>query len=205
MSGKSSIQQETGQEKERATIWNLPSNTMESILLSCALSSATSSLRNWQISFWNNPVSIPRRKLWFLYEFFTGTLLPLEDADKGNYILLLDPEEYYTLKNGVRSSRHRVINNLTGTVAFCPLIRRTDRLKQVEQTNFIEQCAHSMPIHLNCCAERSAISIQRKPSHPLQLSISNQLLREERNLSPCSHLQKQMISVSAQGFLSCRT
>lgn len=142
MSGKSSIQQETGQEKERATIWNLPSNTMESILLSCALSSATSSLRNWQISFWNNPVSIPRRKLWFLYEFFTGTLLPLEDADKGNYILLLDPEEYYTLKNGVRSSRHRVINNLTGTVAFCPLIRRTDRLKQVEQTNFIEQCAH---------------------------------------------------------------
>jgi len=89
-----------------------------------------------------HPVSIPRRKLWFLYEFLTGTLLPLEDADKGNYILLLDPEEYYTLKNGVRSSRQRVINNLTGTVAFCPLIRRTNRLKQVEQTNFIEQCAH---------------------------------------------------------------
>ena len=89
-----------------------------------------------------HPVSIPRRKLWFLYEFLTGTLLPLEDADKGNYILLLDPEEYYTLKNGVRSSRQRVINNLTVTVPFCPLIRRTDRLKQVEQTNFIEQCAH---------------------------------------------------------------
>ncbi len=47
-----------------------------------------------------HPVSTPRRKLWFFYEFLTGATLPLENAAKGNYTLLLDPEEYYTLKNG---------------------------------------------------------------------------------------------------------
>ena len=89
-----------------------------------------------------HPVSIPRRKLWFLYEFLTGTTLPLEDAAKGNYTLLLDPEEYYTLKNGVRSPRQRIINNLTGSATFCPLVRRTDRLKEVEHKKLTEQCAH---------------------------------------------------------------
>ncbi len=89
-----------------------------------------------------HPVSIHRRKLWFLYEFLTGTTLPLEDAAKGNYTLLLDPEEYYTLKNGIRSPRQRIINNLTGSATFCPLVRRTDRLKEVEHKNLTEQCAH---------------------------------------------------------------
>ena len=88
-----------------------------------------------------HPVSIPRRKLWFLYEFLTQSVLPLADAAKGNYVELLNPEEYYTLKRGTRSPRHRVVNNLMGSVAFCPLIRRTERLKALEYKNFTEQCA----------------------------------------------------------------
>ncbi len=91
-----------------------------------------------------HPVSIPRRKLWFLYEFLTGTTLPLDDAAKGNYTLLLDSEEYYTLKNGIRSPRQRIINNLTGSAAFCPLVRRTDRLKEVEHKNLTEQCDYML-------------------------------------------------------------
>lgn len=55
------------------------------------------------------PLSKHRRKIWFLYEFLLGTQLPLADMEnKGNYIELLDPEEFYTSKESLRSSRHRI-------------------------------------------------------------------------------------------------
>jgi hypothetical protein len=36
------------------------------------------------------------RRLWFLYEFLTGRLLPLPDVEAGNYVPLLDPSDYFT-------------------------------------------------------------------------------------------------------------
>ena len=70
------------------------------------------------------------RKIWFLLEWITGIPLPeKEDLLKKSYVPLLDDKLQYTIK-GIKSSRHLIINNLTGTQDFCPLIRKTPKLEE---------------------------------------------------------------------------
>jgi hypothetical protein len=73
------------------------------------------------------PESKVSRKAWFLYEWLTGTQLNLPDTQSKNYVDVLDPKDYFASKGQI-SGRHRVRNNLLGTPAFCPVIRRTERL-----------------------------------------------------------------------------
>ncbi|MEZ4448706.1 MAG: Fic family protein [Nannocystaceae bacterium] len=73
------------------------------------------------------PTSKPLRRLWFLYEWFTGQVLALPDAPRLRYEPLADPARYYTVP-GERSPRHAIQNNLLGTPAWSPLVRRTERL-----------------------------------------------------------------------------
>ena len=67
------------------------------------------------------------RRVWFIYEWLTGRRLDLPDATRGPYAPILDPAQQYAT-GGETVTRHRVRNNLPGTPAFCPLVRRTDRL-----------------------------------------------------------------------------
>jgi len=69
------------------------------------------------------------RRIWFLYEWLTGKRLDLPDADKGNYVPVVDPDLQWDIA-GENSPRHRVRNNLPGTPAFCPMVFRTDTLKE---------------------------------------------------------------------------
>jgi hypothetical protein len=80
------------------------------------------------------------RKAWFLYEFLTGTQLPLKDVTMGNYVELLDPGAYYTAP-GIRSRRHRILNNLLGTAQFCPTVRRTPLLAKFEARDLASSAA----------------------------------------------------------------
>ena len=48
----------------------------------------------------SKPTGKYARRLWFLYEFLTGKMLPLKDLKRGNYIDLLEPDEYYTIIPG---------------------------------------------------------------------------------------------------------
>ena len=51
------------------------------------------------------------RRLWFLFEFLLGKTLPLDNLKQGNYVDLLDPDEYYTvvpIQIGRASCRERV-------------------------------------------------------------------------------------------------
>jgi hypothetical protein len=83
------------------------------------------------------------RRIWYLYELFTDKRLPLPNLRQGNYINLLDPDEYYT--SGKRAAgRQRVWDNLMGDSRFCPLVRRTDRLKAFEQARLDERCRRVM-------------------------------------------------------------
>ncbi|HLY87972.1 MAG TPA: Fic family protein [Acetobacteraceae bacterium] len=68
------------------------------------------------------------RRAWFLYEHFTGRILDLSDVAFGNYVEALDPKKHVvtTRRN---SPRHRVADNLLGTPALCPTVRRTARLE----------------------------------------------------------------------------
>lgn len=102
----------------------------------------------------SRPLSKHRRRLWFFYEFLLGLQLPLSDMEnKGNYIDLLDVDDYYTAKVGIRISRQRLLNNLTGTAEFCPIVRRTEKLKAIENQDFTNQCAKILgaysPNHLH--------------------------------------------------------
>lgn len=75
----------------------------------------------------SKPTSAYARRLWFLYETFTGATLDVPDAAQVRYVVLADPQIYYT-GAPEKSSRHGVTMNLLGTPAFSPLIRRTKTL-----------------------------------------------------------------------------
>ena len=88
----------------------------------------------------SKPTGKYARRIWFFYEFLTGRRLPIEDLSKGNYLEALEPDIYYTLARGGKSRRHHVINNLLGTREFCPIIRKTEKLKVMGQIDFRDKC-----------------------------------------------------------------
>lgn len=69
------------------------------------------------------------RRIWFLYEWLTGRTLNLPDAPKVKAEPVVDPELQVTSGKGEISSRHRVVDNLPGSPAFCPMIRWTSELR----------------------------------------------------------------------------
>ncbi|MBI9069232.1 MAG: Fic family protein [Salinivirgaceae bacterium] len=80
------------------------------------------------------------RKIWFLYEFLMQHELKIPNADtKIKYIDLLDTKIQYGITFGIKSSRHRVINNLPGTYNFCPLIFKTTKLENYISANLSNQ------------------------------------------------------------------
>jgi hypothetical protein len=68
------------------------------------------------------------RRAGFFYEWLTGQQLDVPDLTRGTYIDALTNDGYFTRAQAVRERRWRVNNNLAGTPAFCPLIRRTEAL-----------------------------------------------------------------------------
>lgn len=75
-----------------------------------------------------SPTGSYARRIWFLYEWLTGTRLPLPDATGGRYVEVLDPTLQWAA-GGDTAPRYRVKNNLPGTPDFCPLIFRTAALE----------------------------------------------------------------------------
>jgi len=75
------------------------------------------------------PTGSYARRIWFLYEWLTGSRLDVPDAERGAYAEVVDPKLQYAA-DGKISSRHRVKDNLPGTPEFCPLIFRTESLER---------------------------------------------------------------------------
>jgi len=88
----------------------------------------------------SKPTGKYARRLWFLYEFLTGKTLPLDDLKRGNYIDLLEPDEYYTVTPVRRVRRQRINDNLLGDSRFCPAVRRTDTLRHFETADLPGRC-----------------------------------------------------------------
>jgi Fic family protein len=76
----------------------------------------------------NTPNGTAARRLWFLYEWLTGSQLDVPDAGKVRLVPVVDADLQVALTIGVPSRRHKVMNNLPGTPAFCPMVRRTPAL-----------------------------------------------------------------------------
>jgi len=88
----------------------------------------------------SKPTGKYARRIWFLYEFLTDNKLPIDDITSGNYVEALETKKYYTIINGEKSQRHRIVNNLLGPKAFCPVIRKTERLLKMDSVDLRKKC-----------------------------------------------------------------
>lgn len=70
------------------------------------------------------------RRIWFLYEWLTGTRLDLPDAVGGRYVPVIDPAQQWAIA-GESVQRYRVRDNLPGTPDYCPLVFRTEALDRL--------------------------------------------------------------------------
>lgn len=77
----------------------------------------------------SKPTGAYARRLWFLHEWLTGRQLDIRDPGKVRAVAVVDPTKQFAVKRGALSSRHKVIDNLPGTRAFCPMVRRTETLE----------------------------------------------------------------------------
>jgi hypothetical protein len=88
----------------------------------------------------SKPTGKYARRIWFIYEFITGKTLPLENIKTGNYIDVLESELYCSAKKGIKVKRQRILNNLLGGKDFCPVVRRTEKILEMENYDIREKC-----------------------------------------------------------------
>lgn len=70
----------------------------------------------------NVPTGKYSRRIWFLYEWLTGKVLDVPDAPKVRAVRVVDPEQQVAPEQGRISRRHRLVDNLPGSPACCPLV-----------------------------------------------------------------------------------
>jgi hypothetical protein len=75
------------------------------------------------------PTGAYTRRIWYLFEWLTGRQLDIRDPGKVRAIPIVDVEKQFALLEGTPSPRHKAIDNLPGTRAFCPMVRRTPLLE----------------------------------------------------------------------------
>jgi Fic family protein len=76
------------------------------------------------------PMGAYSRRLWFLHEWLTGRQLDVREPGKIKAVPVLTPTLQFGISKAVLSRRHKVIDNLPGTRAFCPLVWRTEALEK---------------------------------------------------------------------------
>lgn len=80
----------------------------------------------------SEPTGQYARRAGFLFEFLTGQALPIHAEIAGAYIDAIDDQKLVAASPAcaIPNRRWRVRDNLPGTRAFCPMIRRTSALQQ---------------------------------------------------------------------------
>jgi Fic/DOC family len=88
-----------------------------------------------QVDAWvaAEPTGQYARRAGFFYEFLTGKHLAFPGVTAGNYVNALDEDAYLTAPTAINNPRWRVRDNLPGTRDHCPLVWRTERIRQAEQ------------------------------------------------------------------------
>jgi len=85
------------------------------------------------------PTGAYARRVWFLYEWLTGSTLDVPDPGAVRAVPVADPKHHFVSVRGRPSPRHRVTNNLPGPPAFCPLVLRTSELESLAARRLDEQ------------------------------------------------------------------
>lgn len=105
------------------------------------------------------------RRLWFFWEWLTNKRLDLPDLGKVKYEPALDPDNYFAIEPGNRSARHKIIDNLPGTPAFCPLVQRSSRLDHL--------IARQLPV-------RAREVVEKAPQHIVSRAAAFLLLDDSK-------------------------
>jgi hypothetical protein len=84
------------------------------------------------------PTGMYSRKIWFLYEWLMNEKLDIPDLTIKKAIPLIDEKLQFAIP-GISSPRHRIINNLPGTISYCPLIRKSEKLENYISENYSEK------------------------------------------------------------------
>ena len=94
----------------------------------------------------NSPTSAYARRACFLFEWLTGTELPVAEPvpSKMRYVDLLDTEMQFATGAVQKDTRYRINDNLPGTVDFCPLVRKTDCLKEMVGKNLRQRTRETL-------------------------------------------------------------
>lgn len=89
------------------------------------------------ISF--EPTGQYSRRIWFLLEWLLEEELNNDfNLSKKSYVDCIDTKLQYAI-TGEKSQRHRVINNIPGSLEFAPMIRKTETLQNLIAENYGEQ------------------------------------------------------------------
>lgn len=116
------------------------------------------------------PKGVYHRRIGYLYEMLSGNKLPLDDIGKINYINLLDPEHYVTGKIE-KIQRWGINDNLLGKAAYCPIIRKTEALRQALDHDFgklIEAVANQFPVDVFNRAVNFLYSKETRSSYQIE-------------------------------------
>lgn len=85
------------------------------------------------------------RQIWFLYEYLTGLKLNIEDLGKKNYIDILDENKYFVSHKPIKNKRQAINNNfLNPNSNFCPIVRKTEKLKDYSKRNFGQEISKTI-------------------------------------------------------------
>ena len=137
------------------------------------------------------PHSVYTRRLWFLYEFLTGSELPVKPLKTGSYGYVLPPDEYFCVDrpHSWNARRQRLVCNLPGNADFCPVVRLTPCIKEYLRKNLsskVTEAIASYPVELIYRASdflylketKSSYAIERQtPSQKRTVAFMN-ILRE---------------------------
>ena len=97
------------------------------------------------------------RRIWYLYEWMTDKQLQIDDLTMGNYVDLLNKNEYYTTQDQM-VRRQRIRDNMLGNSKFCPVVRRTETMLEFENSDLSKRCR-------NILADYSAKFLKRAVSY----------------------------------------
>ena len=126
----------------------------------------------------SRPTGKYARKIWFLYEWLANTELDLEDATKGSYVSLVDPDKQYAIA-GTTVRRQRIRNNLPGSRNFCPMVFRTKTLDEFQDLDLAARARETIDKVPKDILSRAAAFLLLKDSKS-SFAIENEKPPQER-------------------------
>jgi Fic/DOC family len=115
-------------------------------------------------------IAPPTRRIAYLFEWLTGEELELRAGPldkKLRYVPVLDEKLQFglALEASPRVEKFRIIDNLPGTPAFCPLVRRTPYLERMIGKRLKERACETLGKYAPQLVRRAAVYLYLKETH----------------------------------------